>query len=83
MSDEVVNISSCTSADYSVREVGRAILGEIYALLARAERAEQMVERLIEAGKRLADWVDYDGDIVMLSDWHALVAEWEQRRKDD
>jgi hypothetical protein len=44
------------------------------ALLMRAERAEAMVEKLIEAGNslaiyRLADW----------ETWPALVAEWRSR----
>jgi hypothetical protein len=55
------------------------------ALLKRAERAEQMVERLIEAGKKLSiiALLNTREDIETWERWHALVAEWQANQKGD
>ena len=51
------------------------------ALQSRAERAEAMIERLIDAGNRVADNLDFvDGDTCRssLDGGDALVAEWQK-----
>lgn len=55
----------------------------------RAEKAEAMVEKLIEAGNALDDAVDfawgigeYEPDPEQL-EWRAIVAEWRKETNDD
>jgi hypothetical protein len=57
----------------------------IEILKSRAERAEQMVERLIEAGKKLSiiALLNTREDIETWERWHALVAEWQANQKGD
>lgn len=60
----------------------------IEILKSRAERAERMVERLIEAGNALDRWVvhfmvrNHATTATQIS-WHALVAEWQANQKGD
>lgn len=56
------------------------------ALQARAEKAEAMVERMIEAGNRLYELAEELDDLVDefraypdLVSWRTLVAEWKER----
>lgn len=49
----------------------------------RVKQAESMVERLIEAGNFVCKASDNLEEMAFITNWHALVAEWEQRRKDD
>lgn len=57
----------------------------VYALRERAEKAEAMVERLIEAGKKLSiiALLNTREDIETWERWHALVAEWQANQKGD
>lgn len=57
------------------------------ALRERAEKAEAMVERMIEAGNRLYELAEELDDLVDefraypdLVSWRALVAEWKERK---
>jgi hypothetical protein len=54
------------------------------ALLARAEQAEAMVERLIEAGNVLIetfqDYPDFE-EYPEVGKWDTLVAEWKEREE--
>lgn len=57
------------------------------ALRERAEKAEAMVERMIEAGNRLCELAEELDDLVDefraypdLFSWRALVAEWKERK---
>lgn len=54
------------------------------ALRARAEKAEAMVERLIEAGGPIADSLSVYQDRktgLYFGEWDNLVAEWNQSKK--
>jgi hypothetical protein len=53
----------------------------VYALRERAEKAERMVERLIEAGGEIVDEAQLqEPDVSELREaWQALVAEWQAR----
>jgi len=58
-----------------------ALRRENAALQARAERAEQMVERLIEAGNFVCKASDNLEEMAFITNWHALVAEWQARNE--
>jgi hypothetical protein len=51
-------------------------------IINRAVRAEQMVERLIEVGKKLSiiALLNTREDIETWERWHALVAEWQKEK---
>ena len=56
-----------------------ALCEDWYTLESRAEKAEAMVEKLIEAGNRVSDNLDFvDGTTCResLDEWDALVTEW-------
>jgi len=66
-----------------------ALCEDWYTLESRAEKAEAMVEKLIEAGNALDDAVDfawgigeYEPDPEQL-EWRAIVAEWRKETNDD
>ena len=64
------------------------VIREFDALQARAEKAEAMVERMIEAGNRLYELAEELDDLVDefraypdLVSWRTLVAEWKERER--
>ncbi len=69
-------------SDYKLLERSVVEMGvSLDKMLARAERAERMVERLIEAGKKLSiiALLNTREDKETWERWQALVAEWRAR----
>lgn len=69
------------------RAYAELVIRELDALRERAEKAEAMVERMIEAGNRLYELAEELDDLVDefraypdLVSWRALVAEWKERK---
>ena len=60
-----------------------ALAKRVYELEADKKRAEQMVERLIEVGKKLSiiALLNTREDKETWERWHALVAEWQARNE--
>ena len=68
------------------RAYAELVIRELDALRERAEKAEAMVERTIEAGNRLYELAEELDDLVDefraypdLVSWRTLVAEWKER----
>jgi hypothetical protein len=65
--------------DELYREAKQDQQAEVDALLSRAERAEQMVEKLIEAGNDVV-LLAYDREYPDVIEWQNLVAEWKAQQ---
>lgn len=81
-----VSCNNCGSSTYQLCDNKREAV-EIWqtrpledALLARAHRAERMVERLIEAGNLATEFESYSDRINSLYNWRDLVAEWRKEQ---
>jgi len=66
---------------YEQKRANRHLIVELDLANCRAERAERMVERLIEAGKKLSiiALLNTREDKETWERWQALVAEWRAR----
>jgi len=62
-----------------------ALCEDWYALESRAEKAEAMVERLIDAGQKVHFISEQIAPVNVepLRKWRALVAEWRKEREND
>ena len=68
-----------TKEDWNTRPLEDALRAERDAAMKARREAEGMVERLIEAGNYMPlDWGSNEC-IKAITEWNALVAEWEQR----
>ena len=71
---------------YEQKRANRHLIVELDLANCRAERAERMVERLIEAGNEVANyrhehWWGWEMDITnTIGVWRALVAEWRSEK---
>jgi len=76
--NEVCN-DALNAYDKQRSEIVKLSNDTVNKLIARAERAEAMVEKLIERGLKLAFSTTYQTK--EQSDWLALVTEWKAREK--
>lgn len=81
-----IRIALAEEVDDAIRRTGNT--NRAFVEQKRAERAEQMVERLIDVGNTLDRWVVHfrskeDATTTTQINWHALVAEWQANQEGD